>query len=528
MSEASGAGLTVEELVARRGPATSVPHAREPLAPVVPTVLEATFDELLVPSWRTGQAITRRLERPRTLLSRYSRYALTGDVVVGALAAALAVRVRFHTIPDTYLALPVLLPATWVVINWLYRTYERRYVGSGPDEFVRIARAGLILFASVAAVAYSLNGNFPRTLALMSVPFAVLGSMTVRCLLRAALHRARSTGRGLHRTVVVGRSDAAIALIEQLRHTENSLHHAIVPVGVCLPAAEVTPSHVHDVPVLGTPAEVLDAVSRAGADAVAVVSQPDLSGHALRRLSWALEDRGVELLVSPGIVEVAGPRLSIRPLAGMSLLHLERPVLKGTRRALKVAFDYSATLVLLTLLGPLMLALALAVRLTSRGPALFRQTRVGTDGREFTVYKFRSMVIDAEARLAALATADEGNGVLFKMRHDPRVTRIGRVLRRYSLDELPQLLNVLRGNMSLVGPRPPLPSEVAGYSPTEVRRLRVRPGMTGLWQVSGRSDLTWEESLRLDLRYVDNWSLALDLSILWRTVRAVTQGSGAY
>jgi exopolysaccharide biosynthesis polyprenyl glycosylphosphotransferase len=269
-------------------------------------------------------------------------------------------------------------------------------------------------------------------------------------------------------------------------------------------------------------------VRYADADAVAVVSQPDLSGHALRRLSWALEDRGVELLVSPGIVEVAGPRLSIRPLAGMSLLHLERPMMKGTRRAMKVAFDYCATLVLLMLLGPLMLALALTVRITSRGPALFRQTRVGTDGREFTVYKFRSMVVDAEARLATLAEANEGNGVLFKIRNDPRVTRIGRILRKYSLDELPQLLNVLRGNMSLVGPRPPLPSEVAGYSPTEVRRLRVRPGMTGLWQVSGRSDLTWEESLRLDLRYVDNWSLALDLSILWRTVRAVTQGSGAY
>jgi lipopolysaccharide/colanic/teichoic acid biosynthesis glycosyltransferase len=153
---------------------------------------------------------------------------------------------------------------------------------------------------------------------------------------------------------------------------------------------------------------------------------------------------------------------------------------------------------------------------------------VGTGGREFTVYKFRSMVPDAESRLADLAHHDQGNGVLFKMRSDPRVTRIGAILRRYSLDELPQLLNVLRGNMSLVGPRPPLPKEVAGYSADEIRRLRVRPGMTGLWQVSGRSDLTWEESLRLDLRYVDNWSMSLDLSILWRTFRAVMHGSGAY
>jgi exopolysaccharide biosynthesis polyprenyl glycosylphosphotransferase len=195
---------------------------------------------------------------------------------------------------------------------------------------------------------------------------------------------------------------------------------------------------------------------------------------------------------------------------------------------LKVLFDYTLALFLLAALSPLMLTLAALIRLTSRGPALFRQTRVGTQGREFTVYKFRSMIVDAETRLSELAHQNDGNSVLFKMRSDPRVTKIGNILRRYSLDELPQLLNVLRGNMSLVGPRPPLPKEVAGYSADEIRRLRVRPGMTGLWQVSGRSDLTWEESLRLDLRYVDNWSMSLDLSILWRTVRAVTQGTGAY
>jgi len=241
-----------------------------------------------------------------------------------------------------------------------------------------------------------------------------------------------------------------------------------------------------------------------------------------------VEERGVELLVSPGIVEVAGPRMSIRPMANLSLLHLERPVLKGSRRVFKVVFDYLLALLLLALFAPAMLALAGLIRVTTPGPALFRQTRVGTDGREFTVYKFRSMVVDAEARRRDLLAHNEGNGVMFKLRADPRVTRIGSLLRRYSLDELPQLFNVLRGNMSLVGPRPPLPSEVAGYSTDEIRRLRVRPGMTGLWQVSGRSDLTWEESLRLDLRYVDNWSMSLDLSILWRTLRAVMQGSGAY
>ena len=195
---------------------------------------------------------------------------------------------------------------------------------------------------------------------------------------------------------------------------------------------------------------------------------------------------------------------------------------------LKTAFDRFGGAFLLLLAAPFMLAVALVIRATSAGPVLFRQTRIGVDGHEFQMLKFRSMVTDAEQRKPALAPQDEGNGMLFKMRRDPRVTRVGAVLRRFSLDELPQLLNVVAGDMSLVGPRPPLPEEVAAYSGDANRRLRVRPGMTGLWQISGRSDLSWEESLRLDLRYVDNWSLALDLSILWRTGRAVLRGDGAY
>jgi exopolysaccharide biosynthesis polyprenyl glycosylphosphotransferase len=261
---------------------------------------------------------------------------------------------------------------------------------------------------------------------------------------------------------------------------------------------------------------------------VAVVSHPDLSGQALRRLSWALEEREVELIVSPGIIEVAGPRLSIRPVAGLSLLHMERPSAGGGRLFGKAVFDRVLGAGLCAAVAPLMLAIALAVRLTSPGPAFYRQTRVGQDGTEFTMLKFRSMVADADAKRSGLLDSSEGNEMLFKMRSDPRVTQVGALLRRFSLDELPQLLNVVKGEMSLVGPRPPLPEEVAEYSHDASRRLKVRPGMTGLWQVSGRSDLTWEESLRLDLRYTDNWSLALDLSILWRTVLAVTRGAGAY
>jgi exopolysaccharide biosynthesis polyprenyl glycosylphosphotransferase len=201
--------------------------------------------------------------------------------------------------------------------------------------------------------------------------------------------------------------------------------------------------------------------------------------------------------------------------------------MSGARRAFKRAVETALTVVLMLFALPVLLVITVAIRLDSSGPVLFRQKRVGARGTEFDMIKFRTMCMDAEARLAELQR-DAGNDVLFKMKDDPRITRVGKVLRRFSLDELPQLINVLRGEMSLVGPRPPLLREVEAYEPDAVRRLRVKPGLTGLWQVSGRSDLSWDESLRLDLWYVDNWCLALDLQILFRTARAVLRGAGAY
>jgi exopolysaccharide biosynthesis polyprenyl glycosylphosphotransferase len=274
--------------------------------------------------------------------------------------------------------------------------------------------------------------------------------------------------------------------------------------------------------------EVLRAVDESHPHVVAVVPDPDLSGQTLRALSWELEERGVDLVVDLGLVDVAAPRLSIHPVADLSLLHVQGSRPSGERMLAKRLFDTVLAGLLLLVLSPGLLAVAAGVKLTSKGPVLFRQNRVGVNGRPFAMLKFRSMVEDADGMLAELKARNEGNGVLFKLKRDPRVTRFGAFLRRYSLDELPQLVNVVRGEMSLVGPRPPLPSEVESYDYVAVRRLRLRPGLTGLWQVSGRSDLSWEESLRLDLRYVDNWSMALDLSILWRTWRAVWRGSGAY
>jgi exopolysaccharide biosynthesis polyprenyl glycosylphosphotransferase len=486
---------------------------------------EVRTDRLSTPAGLSTRPGPPRVDA-RVMLARYRRQVLLADILVAALAASLAITLRFDgEAPGPWALAPAALPLIWVSIAGLHRTYEQRFLGAGTDEFERVLRSGLVLFTSIAVTSFLLKSNVSRSVVVFAVPVTVLGSLAGRKLLRMRLHAARAAGEGMEKTIVVGGGDAVVHLVELLKNTP---HRGMDPVGVCLPPLSVIPSALNGVPVLGGPGDILRAVDETGAHVVAVVSHPDFWGHPLRQLAWALEERDVELIVSPGIVEVAGPRLSIRPIAGLSLLHLERPAASGGQMLLKAGFDRTLGTLILVLLSPLLLARAVAVRLTSPGPALFTQTRVGVGGREFSIYKFRSMVTDAEHRLIDLARHDEGNGVLFKIRGDPRVTRIGQYLRRYSLDELPQLINVTRGEMSLVGPRPPLPSEVADYSDDAVRRLRVRPGMTGLWQVSGRSDLSWEQSLQLDLRYVDNWSMTLDLSILWRTVRAVIKGSGAY
>lgn len=476
---------------------------------------------------RTETGVAAAHRESRIFMRRYAFRAMVLDAC--ALATATAVASVLHYEGPTlrlYAALTVVLTPIWVAVVAAQRGYEHRYLGTGPEEYRRVLNAGLIFVASLAVAAFAAKYELSRLYVLVAVPLTVALALVGRHLLRRAMYRLRRKGQGAQRVLVVGRADAAVATVDQL-HREPE--HGLVSVGLCVPRADVQLSHLHEVPVVGTLDDVMSAVDEVQADVVAVVSHPDLSGAALRRLSWALEARDVDLVVSPGIIEVAGPRLSIRPVAGLSLLHLERPPTSGGRLLMKAALDRLAGLFLLCAASPLLLVAALAVKLNSPGPALFRQTRVGIDGQPFTMFKLRSMVVNAHALRIELEGQNESEGgMLFKMKSDPRITRVGAILRRYSIDELPQLLNVVRGEMSLVGPRPPLPEEVAKYTPDAARRLRVRPGLTGLWQVSGRSDLSWEESLRLDLRYVDNWSWPLDLSILWRTSKAVFGRSGAY
>jgi exopolysaccharide biosynthesis polyprenyl glycosylphosphotransferase len=323
----------------------------------------------------------------------------------------------------------------------------------------------------------------------------------------------------------VGRGGAVLELVERLRRSQYA---GLDVVAVCVtPDDRSRVAAAVDLPVAGLQ-DVLATAELTSADAVAVTSASETASQYLRTLSWQLEGSGLELLVAPGLVEVAGPRLHIRPFDGLPLLSVEQPRFTGWRRVVKDGLDRSAALAALVLLLPVFGLIALAVRQSGPGPVFYRQERVGLGGARFTMLKFRSMVPGADQQVAGLSDGNDSDGLLFKMRADPRVTPVGRWLRRLSLDELPQLVNVLRGDMSLVGPRPPLPTEVARYDTSVSRRLLVKPGLTGLWQISGRSDLPWEEAVRLDLRYVENWSLAMDVSILWRTARAVVSASGAY
>ena len=302
---------------------------------------------------------------------------------------------------------------------------------------------------------------------------------------------------------------------------------------MCIPGYDPSPENSivvdeHEVAVLGSDASLREALVRSQADTVAVTAADQLGHAGMRALAWELQELDIDLVVAPGVVDVAGPRLKVRPVAGLPLLHVEEPQYEGASKWVKGLFDVVSAGAALLVLSPLLAVAALAVRASSRGPALYRSERMGLDGQAFTMLKFRTMVAGADQLRATLSTDGAGNAVLFKMREDPRVTRVGRLLRKFSIDELPQLWNVVRGDMSLVGPRPPLRCEVETYSGDVRRRLLVKPGITGLWQVSGRSDLSWEESVRLDLSYVENWSMVQDLIIIWRTVNAVLRSRGAY
>lgn len=459
------------------------------------------------------------------------------DFAAATLAALTAFLVRFPVGPAGpswrmhYVPATLALPVVWLLILWIADAYQPRVLGLGAEEFQRVIRALMILLALVGVGSYAARLEVARGYVIIALPLAAGLTLIGRYLARKRLHRRRL--RGQAGTSVIAAGDAG-SVLELAEHLHSQPYLGLQVAGACILRSQLADQEAiarlsaARIPVLGDLDQIAHALRSTGADAVAVTSSA-VTPRRLRELSWTLERSHAELMVAPGLVEIAGPRLHIRPITGLPMLHIEKPEFAGVRRIVKSAFDRTAAALGLLLISPLLIGVFMAVRLGSSGPAFFRQTRVGKDGKEFRIWKFRSMYVDAEARLAEFqALNDNVGGGMFKMKADPRVTTIGRFIRRYSIDELPQLINVLNGTMSLVGPRPPLPAEVAKYGYDARRRLLVRPGLTGLWQVSGRSDLSWEETVRLDLRYVENWSLSQDALILWKTASAVLRGAGAY
>lgn len=461
----------------------------------------------------------------------YGRRLVLSDLVVLSWVFITAHVVWAENLPNMeanpYGPYPILVSVTmlllWHGVLTAAGTRDYRVFGAGPEEYKRVFNSTLVVFAVIAFAGYVLKLQVPRSYVVVLLPFGLILLALSRWSWRQWLLVRRQHGKMTHQAIVVG----SIEAIEHLAAViDRNAVFGYRLTGACITSAD-RPNHVAGVPVLGGVDELTTTMVSSGANAVIITSSDATHPEMVRRLGWDLEGYDIEIIIAPSLANIAGPRVHIRPVAGLPLLHVEQPSYRGAQRWAKDLLDRVGGLGLLLIFSPILLALSLAIKLTSPGKVFFVQERVGRDGKTFGMIKFRSMVEGADAMLAGLQP-DTSNVVMFKMRDDPRVTRVGRFLRRYSFDELPQLLNVVKGDMSLVGPRPPLVSEVSGYAAEARRRLLVRPGMTGPWQISGRSDLDWEETMRLDLYYVENWSLVGDMLILWKTFRAVVSSAGAY
>ncbi|MBJ7480092.1 sugar transferase [Rhodococcus erythropolis] len=471
---------------------------------------------------------------------RYIRALTVTDslIVIGAVSAAQWL--RFGAAPTavdarelgqfSYTGLSVGVVVAWLATLQIFRTRSASVIGSGPEEYRRILVSAMRLFGVIAIVSLLLRLDIARLYLAFAFPVGLLALLVSRWLWRGVIVRRRTRGECLTSVLVVGSKDAGAELA---RNFERGSADGFRVVGVCVPgflrrADESIAVDGRDIPLLGGETSVVEALELVGADTVAVTATEHLGSDGIRALAWDLESRDVDLVVAPSIVDVSGPRLSMRPVAGQPLIRVERPKYHGAQRFAKSSFDVIFASLILVAIAPVLLVAAMAVKISSPGPVLYRAERMGLDGKPFPMLKFRSMVQNADSQVSSLMAQNDGAGVLFKMRDDPRVTPVGRFLRRYSIDELPQFVNVLRREMSVVGPRPPLRREVEAYDGTVSRRLLVKPGITGLWQVSGRSDLSWEETVRLDLSYVDNWSLMGDVLIVGKTLKAVLASDGAY
>ncbi|MEE2567922.1 sugar transferase [Pseudarthrobacter sp. J64] len=406
-------------------------------------------------------------------------------------------------------------------------------MGIGSEEYRRIITATLSVFGALAIVSMLIKFDIARGYIAIALPLGLFGLLVTRRMWRQWLVRQRKQGNYCDLALLIGDRGEVAYVADQIARRPAAGYRVVASVLDNGPMAELdveeaTTADGQVLPVVGDLNSIAETVKATGANAVIVAGNVGEDRTFLKSLGWELEKTGTSLVLASRLTDIAGPRIHWRPIDGLPLMSVELPQYAGAKHSLKRLMDVVLAALALVTFAPVFLIVALLIKAEDRGPVFFRQPRVGVNGDEFLMHKFRSMRVDADSMVAELADLDDGNGKLFKIRNDPRVTKIGGFIRRYSLDELPQLWNVLGGTMSLVGPRPPLPREVAGYERHTHRRLNVRPGITGLWQVSGRSDLSWDESVRLDLYYVENWSPAGDMVILFKTVRAVVAKEGAY
>jgi exopolysaccharide biosynthesis polyprenyl glycosylphosphotransferase len=503
---------------------TSVPLSRRPRLKLVDTFRPAPTPALGTAA--SGLAWARR----------YRNKLRVSDVGIIVGAVTVAHLVRFGTegirtevgpVSANYWALSILIMLTWIVTLGAFRTRDSRVIGIGATEYKQVINASALAFGLLAILFLILQVDIARGFFILTLPLGVGGLLLERWLWRKWLLRQCENGHYLARAIVVGSKEDVEYVIAQIDEKSGAAYYVVGAAIDGQDSGTVTVGE-HEVPIVARFADAATAAQQMGVETVIVAGHPRGGSSFIRNLGWDLENTSAELVLSSQLTDVAGPRIHFRPVEGLPLIHVEIPHFAGGKHVLKRSLDIVGSAVGLLFLLPVFAVVAIMIKRDSPGPVLFRQERCGRNGDAFNMLKFRSMVQTAEDDLASLLDQNEASGVLFKIRNDPRITRVGRFIRKYSIDELPQLWNVLIGDMSLVGPRPPLPAEVEGYESHVHRRLYIKPGVTGMWQVNGRSLLSWEDSVRLDLYYVENWSLTGDLMIIWRTFKTVIQPVGAY
>jgi len=469
---------------------------------------------------------------------RYSSYLRITDSVIVCAAVALAQYIRFGDSPNIsgypgwlMTSFSIMFAALWISSIAMFSARSIRIIGAGLEEYRRIISASIWTFGIIAMATLLIKIFLARGYLAVALPVGTFGLLVSRALWRRYIAGRRTQGQYQTRVLAIGDRKGVTHLAQELTRNPGD---GYVVVGCGIPGygpsrGKKLTINGRDIPILGDDAHAVAAIGHCGADTVALTGTERFGVQGVRQLMWRLETMDVDLVVAPGVMDVAEARLALRPVAGFPLLHVEKPQYKEAKRFQKRSFDFCFSLAALIGTAPLLIASAIAIKLTSKGPVFYPSERIGLDGKPFMMLKFRTMVEGADEQIDQLLALNESTGgVLFKIRQDPRVTPVGKILRRFSIDELPQFINVLRQDMSVVGPRPPLQREVAEYDGDVKRRMLVKPGVTGLWQVSGRSDLSWDESVRLDLSYVDNWSMTSDALIIAKTLKAVVARDGAY